>query len=131
LPMPAWRTAGSRCGSASMPYELAFHPEALREWRTLSAGIRGQLKKKLAERLIEPRIPASKLRGSSHRTKIKLSAAAFRLVYEVRVASCWCLLWQWASGSAMLSTARSIGAEALWLTPGPVSSISCAGRTPD
>ena len=48
-----------------MPYELAFHPEALREWRTLSAGIREQFKKKLAERLIEPRIPASKLRGSS------------------------------------------------------------------
>ena len=67
-----------------MPYELAFHPEALREWRTLSAGIREQFKKKLAERLIEPRIPASKLRGSSHRYKIKLRAAGFRLVYEVR-----------------------------------------------
>jgi hypothetical protein len=50
-----------------MPYELAFHPEALREWRTLSAGIREQFKMKLAERLIEPRIPASKLRGSTHR----------------------------------------------------------------
>ena len=67
-----------------MSYELAFHPEALREWRTLSAGIREQFKKKLAERLIEPRIPASKLRGSGHRYKIKLRAAGFRLVYEVR-----------------------------------------------
>jgi len=71
--MPAWQTAKSRYGSASMSYELAFHPEALREWRTLSAGIREQFKKKLAERLIEPRIPASKLR-----------VAGFRLVYEVR-----------------------------------------------
>jgi mRNA interferase RelE/StbE len=67
-----------------MPFELAFHHEALREWRTLSAGIREQFKKKLAERLIEPRIPASKLRGSSHHTKIKLLAAGFRLVYDVR-----------------------------------------------
>jgi len=67
-----------------MPYELAFHPEALREWQTLSAGIREQFKKKLAERLIKPRIPASKLRGSSHRYTIKLRAAGFRLVYEVR-----------------------------------------------
>jgi mRNA interferase RelE/StbE len=41
-------------------------------------------RKKLAERLIEPRIPASKLRGSSDRYKIKLRAAGFRLVYEVR-----------------------------------------------
>ena len=67
-----------------MPFELAFHPETLREWRTLSAGIREQFKKKLAERLIEPRIPASTLRRSSHHTKIKLLAAGFRLVYDVR-----------------------------------------------
>jgi len=67
-----------------MPFELAFHPEALREWQQLSAGIREQFKNKLAERLIEPRIPASKLRGSSNRYKIKLRAAGFRLVYEVR-----------------------------------------------
>ena len=67
-----------------MPYELAFHPEALREWRTLSTGIREQFKKKLAERLIEPRIPPNKLRGSTHRYKIKLLAAGFRLIYEVR-----------------------------------------------
>jgi mRNA interferase RelE/StbE len=67
-----------------MPFDLAFHPEALREWRKLQDGIRGQFKKKLAERLIEPRIPASKLRGSTDRYKIKLRAAGFRLVYEVR-----------------------------------------------
>jgi len=67
-----------------MPFELAFHPEALREWQQLTAGIREQFKNKLAERLIEPRIPASKLRGSSHRYKIKLRAAGLRLVYEVR-----------------------------------------------
>jgi mRNA interferase RelE/StbE len=67
-----------------MPSELAFHPEALQEWRTLSTGIREQFKKTLAERLIEPRIPASRLQGSSHRSKIKLRAAGFRLVYKVR-----------------------------------------------
>ena len=67
-----------------MPFELAFHPEALREWQQLTAGIREQFKNKLAERLIEPRIPASKLRGSSNRYKIKLRAAGLRLVYEVQ-----------------------------------------------
>jgi len=67
-----------------MPFELAFHPEDLREWQQLTAGIREQFKNKLAERLIEPRIPASKLRGSSIRYKIKLRAAGFRLVYEVQ-----------------------------------------------
>jgi mRNA interferase RelE/StbE len=67
-----------------MPVERAFHTEALREKRTLGAGTREPFKKKLAGRLIEPRITASKLRGSSHRYKIKLRAAGFRLVYEVR-----------------------------------------------
>jgi mRNA interferase RelE/StbE len=67
-----------------MPYELAFHPEALREWQKLTMGIREQFKNKLAERLVEPRIPASKLRGSNHRYKIKHRAAGFRLAYEVR-----------------------------------------------
>jgi mRNA interferase RelE/StbE len=67
-----------------MSFELAFHPEALREWQKLAAGIREQFRKKLAERLIQPRIPASKLRGSTDRYKIKLRSAGFRLVYEVR-----------------------------------------------
>ncbi len=67
-----------------MSFELAFHPEALREWHKLAADIQETFKKKLAERLIQPRIPASKLRGSSDRYKIKLRAAGFRLVYEVR-----------------------------------------------
>jgi mRNA interferase RelE/StbE len=66
-----------------MPFELAFHPEALREWRKLTPGIREQFKNKLAERLTEPRVPASQLRGSSNRNKIKLRAACCRLVYEV------------------------------------------------
>lgn len=42
--MPGWRMGRSRCGSALMPFELPFHPEALREWRTLSAGIREPFK---------------------------------------------------------------------------------------
>ena len=66
-----------------MPFELAFHPEALREWRKLTPGIREQFRNKLAERMTEPRVPASQLRGSSNRTKIKLRAACWRLVYEV------------------------------------------------
>jgi mRNA interferase RelE/StbE len=63
---------------------LAFPPEALREWRQLTAGIRAQFKKKLAERLVVPRLPASKLRGSSGRYKIKHRSAGFRLIDEVR-----------------------------------------------
>ena len=40
-----------------MPYELAFHPEALREWWTLIAGIREQFKKKFEEKFEESTDP--------------------------------------------------------------------------
>ena len=45
--------------------------------------------------------------GCSDRTKIKLRAAGFRMVYEVRDHTrCRSLSWRWASGSAMLATDR-------------------------
>ena len=57
--------------------------EALAEWRKLDGSIREQFKKKLAERLENPRVPAAKLSGSTDRYKIKLRASGYRLVYEV------------------------------------------------
>lgn len=67
-----------------MSYELQFHPAALSEWRNLDGSIRTQLKRKLAERLENPRVPASRLIGGRDRYKIKLRNAGYRLVYEVR-----------------------------------------------
>ena len=57
-----------------MSYELQFIEEALRD----------HFKKKLAERLNEPRIPSAKLFGHPDRYKIKLRAIGYRLVYEVQ-----------------------------------------------
>ena len=67
-----------------MSFELAFLEEALAEWQRLDGAIRSQLKKKLAERLQGPRVPASKLSGHPDRYKIKLRSVGYRLVYEVR-----------------------------------------------
>jgi mRNA interferase RelE/StbE len=67
-----------------MSFELAFLEEALAEWLSLDGAIRTQLKKKLAERLQTPRVPASKLSGHPDRYKIKLRSVGYRLVYEVR-----------------------------------------------
>ncbi len=67
-----------------MSYELNFHPDALDEWRKLDKSVREQFKKKLAERLENPRVPGSQLSGAKDRFKIKLRNAGFRLVYEVR-----------------------------------------------
>jgi mRNA interferase RelE/StbE len=69
-----------------MIYELAFHPEALKEWVKLDPSVRTQFKKKLAERLLNPRVPAAQLSGRSNRYKIKLRTVGYRLVYEVRDA---------------------------------------------
>ena len=68
-----------------MSYELSFHPDALAEWKKLDAPVREMFKKKLAERLQNPRIPAARLSGGHRdRFKIKLREAGYRLVYEVR-----------------------------------------------
>jgi mRNA interferase RelE/StbE len=67
-----------------MSYELSFHPDALSEWKKLDGSIRELFKKKLAERLQNPRIPAARLSGHKDRYKIKLRDAGYRLVYEVR-----------------------------------------------
>jgi mRNA interferase RelE/StbE len=66
-----------------MSYKLKFLPSALKEWQKLDPSIQAQLKKKLAERLENPHIPASKLRGFEAVYKIKLRASGYRLVYEV------------------------------------------------
>jgi mRNA interferase RelE/StbE len=67
-----------------MSYDLAFLDQALKEWRKLDPVTREQFKAKLESRLQAPRVPASRLRGSKDRYKIKLRNAGYRLVYEVR-----------------------------------------------
>lgn len=69
-----------------MTYELAFLEPALKEWRKLDSHTREPFKKKLAERLADPHVPAAKLSGSKDRYKIKLRSVGYRLVYEVRDA---------------------------------------------
>lgn len=69
-----------------MTYEPAFLDSALKEWRKLDSGLREQFKRKLAERLTNPHVPASQLAGSANRYKIKLRSSGYRLVYEVRDA---------------------------------------------
>jgi mRNA interferase RelE/StbE len=67
-----------------MTYELNFHPDALAEWKKLDGSVREIFKKKLAERLHNPRVPSARLSGHQDRYKIKLCDAGYRLVYEVR-----------------------------------------------
>lgn len=66
-----------------MTYSLKFDKRALKEWHKLATLIREQLKKKLAERLGNPHVPASRLSGRPNRYQIKLRSSGYRLVYEV------------------------------------------------
>jgi len=66
-----------------MSYKLRFHELALKEWQKLDSVLREQFKKKLAERLEEPRIPSAALSGMPDCYKIKLRTAGYRLVYRV------------------------------------------------
>lgn len=66
-----------------MAYKLRFHTLALAEWQKLDPSVREMLKKKLAERLENPRVPASSLSGMPDCYKIKLLRPGYRLVYRV------------------------------------------------
>lgn len=66
-----------------MTYKLEFIAQALREWEKLGHTVREQFKKKLAERLENPRVEADRIRDARDRYKIKLRASGYRLAYEV------------------------------------------------
>lgn len=66
-----------------MSYKLKFLPSAMKEWKKLAPPIQKQFKKKLNERILNPRIQASQLRGFKDVYKIKLRSVGYRLVYEV------------------------------------------------
>ena len=67
-----------------MSYELKFKEEAWQEWNNLDGSIRELFKKKLKERLENPKIPSARLRTMSDCYKIKLKGPGYRLVYQVR-----------------------------------------------
>ncbi len=66
-----------------MSYKIKFLPSALKEWKKLAPPIQKQFKKKLKERLANPRNKASQLRGFKDVYKIKLRSVGYRLVYEI------------------------------------------------
>jgi len=55
-----------------MIYKLHFTPLSDKEWRKLDASIRELFKKKLVERLIQPRVESSRLHDLQDCYKIKL-----------------------------------------------------------
>ena len=62
-------------------YKLRFHEIALIEWNKLDGSIKSQFKKKLAERLEQPRVKLSALSGMKDCYKIKLRQLGLRIVY--------------------------------------------------
>ncbi|MBE9829195.1 type II toxin-antitoxin system RelE/ParE family toxin [Campylobacter concisus] len=67
-----------------MSYELEFLPSALKEWQKLDNSIKVQFKKKLSERLENPKVAKDKLRGYGDVYKIKLRDVGYRLAYQVK-----------------------------------------------
>ena len=67
-----------------MIYRLFFKVEAKKEWDQLDATVRKQFKKKLSERIENPRVESARLNGMKNCYKIKLNRVGYRLVYQVR-----------------------------------------------
>lgn len=66
-----------------MTFKLRFQEQAWDEWQKLDGSIRAPFKKKLAERLEQPRVPSAALNGMADCYKIKLKTVGYRLVYRV------------------------------------------------
>jgi mRNA interferase RelE/StbE len=66
-----------------MTYKLRFQELALIEWEKLDATIRERFKKKLVERLQNPRVPTAALSNMKNCYKIKLRDVGYRLIYQV------------------------------------------------
>ncbi len=69
--------------TCSKRYRLKFKESAKKEWDKLGPVVRKQFANKLSERLDNPMVESSKLRGMPGCYKIKLRASGYRLVYEV------------------------------------------------
>jgi len=66
-----------------MTYDLEFLRDAWKEWEKLDESLKGQFKKKLKERLVNPCVESSRLRQLPYCYKIKLRTSGYRLVYRV------------------------------------------------
>lgn len=66
-----------------MTYRLEFWPRAEKAWRKLDSVTRDQFKRKLEERLSNPRVPKDALHFRPHHYKIKLKDKGYRLIYVV------------------------------------------------
>ena len=67
-----------------MIYDLEFIQLAKKEWDSLDSTIKIQFKKKLIERLENPKVKKAKLSGMDDCYKIKLRRSGFRLIYQVQ-----------------------------------------------
>ena len=64
-------------------YELDFDHRAKKEFDKLGESIRRRFQKKLAERLVLPRVEADRLADFQDCYKIKLRSDGYRLIYRV------------------------------------------------
>ncbi len=65
-------------------HKLRFMPEALEEWRNLDGSVQANLKKLLAKRLDNPRVPGGELHGPlTGCYTIRLRQQGVRLVYSL------------------------------------------------
>ena len=77
----------AKSAKPSEPFKLRFHEKALMEWQKLDGTAREMFKKKLAERLLQPRIASAALHHMPDCYKIKLHALGYRMVYRVEDAA--------------------------------------------
>ena len=64
-------------------YRLVFEERARRDWEKLDQTVRERFKKKLQQRVANPKLASARLRDLPNCYKIKLKSPGYRLVYQV------------------------------------------------
>ena len=67
-----------------MIYKLIFTKKSQKDWDKLNSTVKEQFKKKLKQRLENPKVEKDKLSGYENVYKIKLRSVGYRLAYEVK-----------------------------------------------
>lgn len=67
-----------------MSFSLEFTEKSAKQWKKLDESIKNQFRKKIKERLENPKVAKDKLSGYKDIYKIKLKDLGYRLAYQVK-----------------------------------------------
>ena len=113
-----------------MSYELAFMPQALKEWKKLDPHTRQLFKTRLIERLEAPRVVSAQLRGTPTVTKSNCGPWGIAWFMKCETKKCWSSSWPLDGVTAIRCTLPPMDGMARCIDAAQPRGASMARNTP-